>query len=373
MNRTLKIVILIAVSISILSVSIFADTVWSSLYYDVPGTDTNVLFYVRGTSSGWNLVESEISIDRVYSYKDSHITSWAYTATHSNTTGTENGVGKNIVYDNNGYLGSSVNSEKYFIWERNIVLDIGLNNGTYDAVTLNNYFRSFSVNKDNSYGYSDFDIIYNPNNIKVYPNSNHQFIVYFQELYDSVNPGMVMDQRTEYSCLISYKMFAVTNTNNAPSNTLTLTNYTDGINLATLSPQYTNKVISRYDNVTYSEIVSINNKVNEIINAYNNNSSTANNVISESSQLDNTIDTVHQQEMDFYRRNEQALQASGLSNFNYDDDVRLGYQGILTDFDKLWKALGKWNFVYTFTLILSLATFILRHKPWTTNHTHKDN
>lgn len=121
------------------------------------------------------------------------------------------------------------------------------------------------------------------------------------------------------------------------------------------------------------DLTQIHNDLQSIIDSYNANSSTASNVVNDASSTTSTIDEVHRQEEEFYLMNQSALQEVGLNNYDIDPNTRLGYTAINSDFDKLWRSLGPWVGVYTFTLLISLASYIIRLKPWTTNHTHKDN
>lgn len=123
----------------------------------------------------------------------------------------------------------------------------------------------------------------------------------------------------------------------------------------------------------HNDLLQIHNDLQSIIDSYTANSSNAANVVNDASSTTSTIDEVHRQEEEFYLMNQSALQEVGLNNYDIDPNTRLGYTAINSDFDKLWRSLGPWVGVYTFTLLISLASYIIRLKPWTTNHTHKDN
>lgn len=123
----------------------------------------------------------------------------------------------------------------------------------------------------------------------------------------------------------------------------------------------------------HNDLLQIHNDLQSIIDSYTANSSNATNVVNDASSTTSTIDEVHRQEEEFYLMNQSALQEVGLNNYDIDPNTRLGYTAINSDFDKLWRSLGPWVGVYTFTLLISLASYIIRLKPWTTNHTHKDN
>lgn len=77
---------------------------------------------------------------------------------------------------------------------------------------------------------------------------------------------------------------------------------------------------------------------------------------------------IHQQELQWYQQNEQAINQVGLDNFNFGSGTLSGLQVIQQHFGDIWSALGDLNLIYTFTLLMSLATFIIRHLPNTKRH-----
>ena len=76
-------------------------------------------------------------------------------------------------------------------------------------------------------------------------------------------------------------------------------------------------------------------------------------------------DQIHQQEEIWYSENQTAIQSTGLSNFAFDAQQINTLNIVTNQFTQLWNALGNWTLVYIFTLLCSLATFILRHEPTT--------
>lgn len=76
-------------------------------------------------------------------------------------------------------------------------------------------------------------------------------------------------------------------------------------------------------------------------------------------------ETIHQTETQWYQNNETAIQAVGLENFNFSSGTTGGLQVMQQQFSNIWNAIGDLNLIYVFTLLMSLATFILRHWPRT--------
>ena len=93
--------------------------------------------------------------------------------------------------------------------------------------------------------------------------------------------------------------------------------------------------------------------------------SAASAVQDDSNDVSDTLDTVHSQEQQWYQQNSVAIESTGLSNYQFTNNQKDGLLVAVTQFSDVWTALGNWNLIYIFTLILSLATFILRHRPTT--------
>lgn len=77
------------------------------------------------------------------------------------------------------------------------------------------------------------------------------------------------------------------------------------------------------------------------------------------------LETVGEQEHQWYEDNSLAISQTGLSNFQYSQDQVSGISHVVGQWQQVWSALGSWAVVYQFVLMLSLATFILRHRPTT--------
>lgn len=93
--------------------------------------------------------------------------------------------------------------------------------------------------------------------------------------------------------------------------------------------------------------------------------SAATDVGNDSNDVSDTLDTVHAQEQQWYQQNTTAIESTGLSNYQFSNNQKDGLAVAVTQFTDLWSALGDWSTIYLFTLTLSLATFILRHRPST--------
>lgn len=110
-----------------------------------------------------------------------------------------------------------------------------------------------------------------------------------------------------------------------------------------------------------SSYIPINSDFTVIFNTSNYSSELSN----QSDSIANQSDAIHNQEEIWYNQNSQAMQSVGLSNYQYSQQQYNGILGVTFQFEQLWNALGSWTLVYIFTLMLSLATFIIRHRPTT--------
>lgn len=86
-------------------------------------------------------------------------------------------------------------------------------------------------------------------------------------------------------------------------------------------------------------------------------------ISTDSTQLKNESDAVHAQEQAYYTQNSQAIEATGLRNYNFSQSQGDGIARVSLDFTNLWNSLGTFNSVYIFSLTLGLALTILRHAP----------
>ena len=88
-------------------------------------------------------------------------------------------------------------------------------------------------------------------------------------------------------------------------------------------------------------------------------------------EISDTSDTIHSQEAIWYSQNQSAIEATGLSNYNFSNNINSGILEVAGDFMRLWNKLGTWTNVYTFSLTLSLALMIIRHVPSSVNRRRK--
>lgn len=72
---------------------------------------------------------------------------------------------------------------------------------------------------------------------------------------------------------------------------------------------------------------------------------------------------IHQQEQQWYNDNQVAINNVGLDNFQFNQGTLGGFQVMQQQFADIWSAIGDLNLIYTFCLLTSLATFIIRHHP----------
>lgn len=77
------------------------------------------------------------------------------------------------------------------------------------------------------------------------------------------------------------------------------------------------------------------------------------------------VENVHQQEMQYFQDNQDAIAATGLNNFQFNQNHISAFTMITTQFTELWNALSDYTLVFIFTLLLSLATYIIKHEPTT--------
>lgn len=82
-----------------------------------------------------------------------------------------------------------------------------------------------------------------------------------------------------------------------------------------------------------------------------------------SSDITSTSNSIHTQEEQYFSSNAQAIQATGLSNYRFDQNQTGGISAVSNDFTAVFNALGSFNSVFIFSLTLSLALQIFRHHP----------
>lgn len=106
-----------------------------------------------------------------------------------------------------------------------------------------------------------------------------------------------------------------------------------------------------------------------ILDAYTSNVQNAQVVTDGTDDNNSDLNTIHNQEQQWYSQNQSAIESTGLSNFNFSDTQVSGLNGVFSLFQRLWTSLGDFTFIYVFTLMISFATFVLRHRPSTRSTT----
>lgn len=101
----------------------------------------------------------------------------------------------------------------------------------------------------------------------------------------------------------------------------------------------------------------------DILEQLQGNASTNADLEDESDTIASQSESVHYQEAAYYAQNSAAIEATGLSNYQFDASAVSGLTGVRGDFIDIWNSLGSWNSVYIFSLTLGLALTILRHSP----------
>lgn len=117
--------------------------------------------------------------------------------------------------------------------------------------------------------------------------------------------------------------------------------------------------INADNRVTTGEIWSILQRPSQEVQ---DNSAAVNN---DADQVAQQMQDVHQQEMQYFEDNQDAIAATGLNNFQFNQNHISAFTMITTQFTELWNALSDYTLVFIFTLLLSLATYIIKHEPTT--------
>lgn len=84
-----------------------------------------------------------------------------------------------------------------------------------------------------------------------------------------------------------------------------------------------------------------------------------------SETIESQMIAIETQEAQYFSDNSAAIEAIGLNNFNFNPNSISAFSMITTQFSELWNALSDYTLVFIFTLLLSLATYIIRHEPTT--------
>lgn len=120
----------------------------------------------------------------------------------------------------------------------------------------------------------------------------------------------------------------------------------------------TNEFESGYDYYAPRDSFSV---LRDIYNAFANSDRSDQDQLS--SDITSTSNSIHSQEEQYFSSNAQAIQATGLSNYRFDQNQTGGISAVSNDFTAVFNALGGFNSVFIFSLTLSLALQIIRHHP----------
>lgn len=91
-------------------------------------------------------------------------------------------------------------------------------------------------------------------------------------------------------------------------------------------------------------------------------------ISSSSSGINNQSSQVHAAESSYFTQNSQALINSGISNPNFEaadrTSINSGMGSVRSLFNDLWSNIGALRNIYIYALMMCLATYLLRHRPW---------
>lgn len=273
-------------------------------------------------------------------------------------------------YSNTTILGYRVINPGH-IYTRNVQVDSSLDGSylhddyyvvpvTYYVLTRSNkpyYTNSYYINFIFGvpfYGYKSFEIREVASDyFTAYNSGNVIFTLQGKVVTD--NNNMVIPKGTTLSkIVVDYYFYVsdISNTDNYPS-----------INVLEFSPSTYNLTdITPYNQSIFS---SVSEGLGKIYDLLFGDSSQNNQISDDSGNVSDNQDQIHAQEQQWYSDNEAAIEATGLSNFEFSSGELDGLTQLRLQFSQVWGALGDWTLVYIFVLSLSLATFILRHRPTT--------
>lgn len=114
-------------------------------------------------------------------------------------------------------------------------------------------------------------------------------------------------------------------------------------------------------------LTQINNSLRDLVDAYNGVSGSSS-ISSSSSSINNQSNQVHSAESSYFAQNSQALANSGISNPNFEandrSSINNGMGSVRSLFNDLWSNIGALRNIYIYALMMCLATYLLRHRPW---------
>lgn len=114
------------------------------------------------------------------------------------------------------------------------------------------------------------------------------------------------------------------------------------------------------DIATYNPYYNVYGIYSQFVNAAEN----AESLTDQTESNEQTMQTIHDSESNFYQANSDALQAAGLSNYQFDSTTATGLGSIRNFMQTFWNNTSPYtSTVVTFSLMITLTTHILRHSP----------
>lgn len=238
---------------------------------------------------------------------------------------------------------------------------------SFDILLDSQYYSGGYIVLPNGYKIHGQFVLTRTYNVEIYTN-NAGFIFYSQ---NSINT--YFDSPASSLTFTNYNITATDRESHLiVSGIDNIEQYTKNIHDHLVSVLSNQQTIINNQNLAYIQrsstnnlLTSIDSNVQTITDAYTSNASNVTDTQSNISATNTAEQQLHQAEQSFYQQNEQALNNVGLSNFSFSSDQSSGLGSVITDFTTLWNNIGPLQIIFTFTLSMSLATFLLRHKPVT--------
>lgn len=110
------------------------------------------------------------------------------------------------------------------------------------------------------------------------------------------------------------------------------------------------------------QLSDLNAKLQEFLDNYAANVPASDNLTDQSQDVTNTIDNQHQQEASYFEDTQDAIENTGIRNFQFDAQSISGLHGIRDDFDAVFLSLGNLKSYFIASLTIGLALSIIRHR-----------
>lgn len=245
-----------------------------------------------------------------------------------------------------GYSTNTQNQYVSFDGQSGCLLYVSLFNYTNSILVFNNVKVYLNINTTTGADINSV-INYSQDLFAVYTDNNASIDIVASSDWAVGQTGIKVPANSSVTCIAEVKFSSFNGTGYAPK--------LIGVSIP-VNPTVTSS--STYPNGTNQGII---DGLNTLHNDLQSSNSSA--VSSDSNTLHDQSDSVHQQEATYYAQNSAAIQATGLSNYQFDSTAVSGLTGVRGDFIDVWNSLNGWNSVYIFSLTLGLALTILRHSP----------